>query len=75
MTNPWSIKYLQMITDVARNESEEAALRMLNQGSSFIEAQMKSGLSYEMFRDLMKRADKYESEVLCIRKNRPDIYK
>ena len=75
MTNPWTMKYQHMITDVAKNESEEAVLRMLNQGSSVIEAQAKSGLSYESFRDLMERANKYESEVLCIRKNRSDIYK
>ncbi len=75
MTNLWTMKYQQMITEVAQNKSEEAALRMLNKGSSLIEAQTKSGLSYEGFRNLMERANKYESEVLCIRKNRLDICK
>lgn len=75
MTNPWAMKYQQMIRDVAQNESEEAALRLLNQGSSIMEAQTKTGLSYECFRDLMERANKYESEVLCIRKNRSDTHK
>ena len=75
MTNLWTMKYQQMITDVAKNQSEEAALRMLNQGSSIIEAQAKSGLSYESFRNLMERANKYEREVLCIRKNRSDTHK
>ena len=75
MANPWIIKYQKMIKDVAQNESEETALRMLNQGSSIIEAQAKSGLNYESFRNLMERANKYESEVFCIRKNRSDTNK
>lgn len=75
MNDPWTMKYQQMITDVAKNESEETALRMLNQGSGVIEAQEKSGLSHESFRDLMERANKYESEEFCIRKNRTDTHK
>ena len=75
MIDPWTKKYQQMIADVAQNESEEAALRMLNLGSSIIEAQEKSGLSCEDFLDLMKRANKYESEVICIRKDHSDTHK
>ena len=75
VTQPVSDKGASLRGWVWKNESEEAALRMLNQGSSIIEAQAKSGLSYESFRNLMERANKYEREVLCIRKNRSDTHK
>jgi hypothetical protein len=75
MTDPWTKKYEKMITDVAQNEAEEAALRMLNQGASLIEAEKKSGLSYEQFRDLMDRANRYEGEVICNGKLRSDTQK
>ena len=64
----WTMKYQQMIDTVPRNKAEENALRMLNQGSGVIEAMTESGLCFEDFEDLMKRADKFEREELCVRK-------
>ncbi len=67
MENPyWTMKYQQMIKEVPQNKVEETALRMLNQGAGLIEAQIESGLSYEEFQDLLKRADKYERDELCV---------
>jgi len=67
MENPyWTMKYRQMIKEVPQNKVEETALRMLNQGAGLIEAQIESGLSYEEFQDLLKRADIYERDELCV---------
>ncbi len=67
MENPyWTMKYQQMIKEVPKNKVEETALRMLNQGAGLIEAQIESGLSYEEFQDLLKRADIYERDQLCV---------
>lgn len=67
MENPyWTMKYQQMIKEVPQNIVEETALRMLNQGAGLIEAQIESGLSYEEFQDLLKRADIYERDELCV---------
>ena len=67
MENPyWTMKYQQMIKEVPQNIAEETALRMLNQGAGLIEAQIESGLSYEEFQDLLKRADIYERDELCV---------
>lgn len=67
MENPyWTMKYQQMIKEVPQNKVEETALRMLNQGAGLIEAQIESGLSYEEFQDLLKRADIYERDELCV---------
>ena len=67
MENPyWTMKYQQMIKEVPKNKVEETALRMLNQGAGLIEAQIESGLSYEEFQDLLKRADIYERDELCV---------
>jgi len=62
----WTMKYQQMIKEVPQNIVEETALRMLNQGAGLIEAQIESGLSYEEFQDLLKRADIYERDELCV---------
>ena len=64
----WTMKYQQMIQTVPKNKAEETVLRMLNQGSGVIEAMTESGLCFEDFEDLMKRADKFEREELCVRK-------
>ena len=61
----WTMKYQQMIETVPQNKAEETALRMLNQNSGVIEAMTESGLCFEDFEDLMKRADKFEREELC----------
>ena len=67
MENPyWTMKYQQMIKEVPQNKVEETAIRMLNQGAGLIEAQIESGLSYEEFQDLLKRADIYERDELCV---------
>ena len=67
MENPyWTMKYQQMIKEVPQNIVEETALRMLNQGAGLIEAQIESGLSYEEFQDLLKRADIYERDEFCV---------
>lgn len=67
MENPyWTMKYQQMIKEVPQNIVEETALRMLNQGAGLIEAQIESGLSFEEFQDLLKRADIYERDELCV---------
>ena len=67
MENPyWTMKYQQMIKEVPQNKVEETALRMLTQGAGLIEAQIESGLSYEEFQDLLKRADIYERDELCV---------
>lgn len=74
MGNPyWTMKYQQMIKTVPQNKSEEIALRLLNQGSGVIEAMNGSGLCFEEFEDLMKRADKFECEKLCVRKESSDL--
>ena len=66
-----------MIRQLAANELEEKALKLLNEGAGIMEAQEKSGLSYEEFRELLIRADRYEKEQLCVSKkvNCPDTDK
>ena len=73
MENPfWTMKYQQMIKEVPKNKAEETALKMLNQGAGILEAQMAAGLGYDEFNDLMKRADIFEREGLCVILKRTD---
>ncbi len=73
----WKKKYQQMIRQLATDESEEKALKLLNEGAGIIEAQERSGLSYVKFMELLARADRYEREEFCVSKkvNYPDTDK
>lgn len=63
--NSWEEKYNKMIT-IANNSAEKKVLEMLKEGCCITECMDESGLSYKELSELLERANKWETENLCV---------